>query len=163
KRMAIGKIDYYVGALLSYLIKKKITPAIFDNSDHYKIVTFETNERKFNLFVKYSAKPVSQNKTSNRWDITFTTSEYEILKNSYPKGEYENLVVLVCSTEKFSQTEIAVLKLKQVFKCLGNDNVNQNRKISVKSEKGSKYLRCYGTAVSSDNSLQITRNVDKQF
>lgn len=160
--MSIRKIDYYVGALLSYLIKKRITPAIFDSSDYSKIITFETNEGKYNLFVKYSGKPVRQQEKYSRWDVNFTESELNIV-NTYAKNGYNNFVVLVCSSETLTQTEIAVIDIEDALKCLGNDLVNKQKRISVRSDKAARKLKCYGTAITDINAILIKRNIDNYF
>lgn len=160
--MSIRKIDYYVGAVLSYLIKKRITPAIFDSSDCSKIITFETNEGKYNLFVKYSGKPASQQEKYSRWDVTFTKLELEIV-NTYAKDGFNNFVVLVCSSESLTQTEIAVIEVKNALRCLGNDNINKQKRISIINDKGARKLKCYGTAITDKNAILIKRNIDNYF
>lgn len=160
--MSIRKVDYYVGALLSYLIKKRITPAIFDSSDESKIIVFETNDDKYNLFVKYSGKPAKEQESYSRWAINFSISEMNII-NTYKKEDYKNLVVLVCSTENLTKTEIVVIDLKDALKCLGNDLINTNKRISIRKDKGSRYLKCYGTALTDKDAKLIKRNIDNYF
>lgn len=161
--MAIRKIDYYVGALLSYLIKKKITPAIFDSSDFSKIIRFETDKEKYNLFVKYSGKAVQQNEDYSRWDISITPNEYEIITKLFYEDGFKNLFVSVCSSDALTQTEIVVLSFSDALNCMGQDTVNENRRLSAKAYKGSKYILCYGTALSDKQAIKTLRNIDKHF
>ena len=160
--MKIRKIDFYVGALLSYLINKQITPAIFDSCENAKEIRFDTNNGKFNLFVKYSGKPSKSNEVNRRWDIIFTQSELDRL-NTYKLDEYNNFVVIVCSNEDLKNTEIVVLEIKNAIKCLGYDNVNSNKRISARIDKGARSIKCYGTALSDQNAISIERNIDKYF
>ena len=158
----IRKIDYYVGALLSHIVNNKIAPAIFDSSDSSKIITFATDNEDYNLFLKYSSKPAKEGKDYSRWDIQFTDSEYDVVK-TYSKEKHKNLVVLVCSKEGLTNTEIAVIEASRIPKLLGEDTVNQNRRITVKAIKGSKFLRVYGTALKDTDAITIFRNLEKHF
>lgn len=158
----IRKIDYYVGALLSHIVNNKIAPAIFDSSDSSKIITFANDNEDYNLFVKYSSKPAKEGNDYARWDIQFTDNEYEVVK-TYSKDKHKNLVVLVCSKEGLTNTEIAVIEADRIPKLLGKDTVNLNRRITVKAVKGSKFLRVYGTALKDTDAFQIYRNLEKHF
>lgn len=163
--MAIRKIDFYVGALFSYLINKKITPAIIENSDDSKIITFETDDEKYNLFVKYCAVSKKFTKGGSdytRWQIGFTDTELQKL-GTYRIFGRKNLVVIVCTEEGIKNPEVAVLELKTALKCLGNDTVNQQHFINLIIKKGSPYFQCYGTALDRENAVQLIRNLDKHF
>ena len=163
--MAIRKIDYYVGALLSYLINKheRIDPSLFDSSEDSKIVRFDTDNGKFNLFVKSCGKAVHQKDGCARWVISITSAEYKRFTESFCLDGYKNLFVVVCSSGTLTQTEIAVLPFDDALKCMGTDIINEQRRVTIKSVKGSKFLHCYGTGLSDMQAIKILRNIDKQF
>lgn len=160
--MGINKIDYYVGALLSHLVKKQIAPAIIDTSDNSKQLIFDTDNGKYNLFVKYSSKPVRSNDKTDKWVINFTTAEYNVV-NALPKEGYKNFVVLICSKETLNNTEVAVLSLEKALKIMGNDNINKVKRIDVKAQKGSKYLKVFGTTCLEENATKVERNLAHHF
>lgn len=123
-------------------------------------------DKDYNAYIKYVSK--SKLSTLNgriytKWDITFTERERDYLINHYFEDDKCNIVVLVCANENFKDTYFAILDYKDALRCIGNDEVNKQYRITVKRQKGSKYVDCYGTAISSEKAFQIKYNFDEFF
>ena len=62
----------------------------------------------------------------------------------------------------FDYTEFAVIPLVDAMICLGDDSVNNTRRIVVKRQKHSKILKYYGTAISYVNAKKL-KSCDEFF
>ena len=159
----VKKSDFYFGAFEFQLTNKLLKPImIIDRSESSRTIHLETNQGRYNVFIKYSSKPRSATPTTRRWDFSCAAKELEKI-DSIANYEGKNLVALVCSEPPLTNTEIAVLDIDKAKTCLGNDSMNKTRRISVSANKGSHHLCCYGTAVSDRNALKTSRNLDKHF
>lgn len=162
----VNKVDFYCGAFLSYLITNGVEPTLFDASDKSKIIKFSQKSVDYNVYLKYvstSKSSTQGGKEYTRWDVMFTKNEMAILNNSFKEDNKTNLVVLVCANENFKDTYFAIIELKDALKCLGQDTINEQHRISVKRLKGSKYVNCYGTALADDKAIRIKNNYDSYF
>lgn len=162
----INKIDFYCGAFFSYLITNKIEPTLFDANDISKEIGFLLRDKEFKVYLKYvnAEKQIRLNgKEHDRWDIIFTKKENEYLHNSFFIQGKENIIVLVCANSKLRNTFFALLSYNDAIKCLGNDMVNQQYRISIRRQKGSPYAFCWGTALSDVNAIKIINNIDEFF
>lgn len=152
---------------MSYLISNGINePTLFDASEKSKIVKFSLKDKDYNAYLKYISAPrvsIRAEKTYFQWDIVFTNSEKNYLTTSFVEEGKENIVVLVCSNENFKDTYFAIIGIKNALKCLGNDSVNEQTRITIKRQKGSKYVYCYGTALSDKNAIELKYNFDEYF
>lgn len=163
----INKIDFFTGVFLSYLVSNKVKePTLFDAVDKSKVIKFSLRDKDYNSYIKY----VSKSKTStqggkmySKWDVIFTEKEKDFLTYNFIEQDKNNVVILVCANENFKDTYFAVLDVEDAFKCLGNDEVNKQYRITVKRQKGSKYVDCYGTALSDKSAIQIKYNFDEVF
>jgi hypothetical protein len=159
----VKKIDYFCGAFLSYLISNGITPALFEAGEKSKIVKFSTDLGDYKVYIKYSTTcKASDRKNTRKWDVPFTEKEMDILKN-FPEQNRKHFFVLVCTDPDMKENEIAVLDFDNGLKCLGNDSVNKERRISVIHKKGSPYMKCYGTARSENQGIQIYKDFNRYF
>jgi len=159
----VKKIDYYCGAFLSYLISNSITPALFEAAERSKIVKFSTDLGDYKAYIKYSTIPkLSERKNTRKWDVVFTRKEMEILKE-FPEQNRIHFFIMVCTDSDMKETEIAVLDFESGMECLGDDSVNKERRISVVHKKGSHYMKCYGTAKSENQGIQIYKDFNKYF
>lgn len=165
----VNKIDFFCGAFLSYIISNGVKePILFESSpsENSKVINFSLRTNDYNAYLKYvstSKNSVQGGKSYTKWDIVFTEKEKNFIKNSFESFDKENIVILVCANESFRDTYFAVLNIKDAQKCLGNDEVNKQSRISVKRMKGSKYVSCYGTALSDEKAIQIKYNFDEFF
>lgn len=163
--MIVRKVDFYCGAFLSYLITNKVEPTLFEAGDKSKILRFTIGQYDYKAFLKYSTKPnasTKADKTSTRWDTIFTEKEMGFL-TQYPEKERKNIVVIVCTDEKMKNTFFAVIDYDDAVRCLGNDPVNKQRRISVSHLKKSPKIDVYGTAISDENACQYDYNCDNYF
>jgi len=159
----VKKIDYYCGAFLSYLISNGITPALFEAGEKSRIVKFSNNHYDFKVYIKYSTNcKISDRKNTRKWDIFFTERELDMLQN-FPEQNRKHFIVMVCTDDNLKENEIAVLDYGDGLLCLGNDTINKERRISVVHKKGSPYMRCYGTARSEEQGIQICKDFNKYF
>lgn len=163
----INKIDFFTGVFLSYLVSNKVKePTLFDAVDKSKVIKFSLRDNDYNAYIKYvskSKKSTQGGKTYTKWDVIFTEKEKDFLTDSFIETDKNNVVVLVCANENFKDTYFAVLDVAEAFRCLGNDEINKQYRISVKRQKGSKYVDCYGTALSDEKAIQIKYNFDEIF
>lgn len=160
----IKKVDFYCGAFLSYLITNKIAPTLFEAGENYKTVKFETNCGNYKVYIKYSRSCKGFKNGTRKWDIYFTDNEMSYIEKF---EEMENnkklLFALVCTDPKMRENEIAVVDYKDGLRCLGNDPINETRRITIIHKKSSPYMTCYGTAIDEVDGLQIYRDCDKYF
>lgn len=162
----VNRIDFFCGAFLSYLITNKVEPTLFEATEKSKIVQFSLRDKDYNVYLKYvstSKQSTRAGKEYTKWDILFTELEKSILENSFKEQDKENLVVLVCANENLKDTYFAIIPFENAMKCLGSDNVNKQTRISIKRQKGSKYVTCYGTAVSDRKAFKLKYNFDEYF
>lgn len=162
----INKVDFYCGAFLSYLISNKVEPTLFSVTEKSKMVQFLLRNTDYNVYVKYvsDGKILSiKGKQHTRWQVIFQKNERDFLLNDFCIPDNMNIVVLVCANKDFKDTYFAILTYEQAVQCLGNDEVNNQFRITVKHQKKSPNAYCYGTALSDDNAIAIPYNVDSFF
>ena len=163
----VNKMDFQCGAFLSYLISNGVKePTLFEASEQSKIVKFTLRDKDYCAYLKYvsrSTKSVVAEKSYTRWDIPFTDKEKQFLRNSFEEMGKENIVVLVCTNESFKDTYFAIINLESALMCIGEDCINAQSRISIKRMKGSKYVSCYGTALSDENAIQLKYDFDEVF
>ena len=162
----INKCDFYYGSFLTYLISNGAKePVMFDDAGgNSKIVRFGIKDKNYNAYLKYVGNSVgTRNKNSTRWDFTFTDKEHQSLINDFEIDGFENIVVLICANAGLKNTNIGILTYNQAMQCLGLDDVNDQRRISIVHKKGSKYIGCYGTKVCSENMIQRKFDFDEYF
>lgn len=115
-------------------------------------------------YLKYVGNVTStKNKNTSRWDFNFTDKEHKALLNNFKENDFENIVVLICANSGLKNTNIGVITYAQAMQCLGIDDVNDQRRISVVHKKGSKFIGCYGTKISSENMIQRKFDFDEYF
>lgn len=160
----LNKADFYFGAFYSYLITKAFNPVLIDQADSSRQLSISTNNKDYNLFAMYISKPTNSTSdgTKIRWDFLFTSNLVSLLTRSIC-NEKENYVVFICGQENFKDSEIIVVPYKEAQMCLGKDNINSNRRISITVSKHENYAYCYGTAVDKKNSLRVKRNIEEYF
>lgn len=156
-----GKKDHLRGAFLEYLISNRVEPTLFEAGVNRKITQFTIKDKDYKAFVKYCASPRKSQKGVT-WDTTFTKKEVELLKQVSENG-HKNIIVIVCTDHKLKNTQFAVLPETVVNQCLGKDQMNQSRKVSIYHKANSPYFNVYGTAVDKTNSYRVRRNCDKYF
>lgn len=162
----INKVDFFCGAFLSYLITNGIEPTLFDAGDKSKVVKFTLRNTDYNAYVKYvstSSKGKISGKEHTLWSINFSDAENDFINTRFEDCCRENIVVLVCGNENLRDTCLAVLSLNEAKTCLGEDNKNTQRRISVKHSKGGRYLSCYGTALPDTRAIKLKYNYDEYF
>ncbi len=158
----LNKADFYYGAFYSYLFNKTFNPVLIDGGENSRHLSVCTNTKEYNLFAMYISKPSNNsiNKVKSRWDFTFTENLIDLLIKCECSNK-ENYVVFICGQENMKDSEIIVVPYVKVLECLGNDKVNENRRISITVSKHETYAYYYGTAVSSENKYRIKRNIEE--
>ena len=160
-----GKINYYCGAFLSYLITNGVEPTLFEATVRSQVVKFSLRDKTYKAYVKYVGKPRMSTvggKTFSNWDSSFTPNERENIRTGFSDGSSEAIVVTVCTTPDFDYTEFAVLPLEDALKCMGDDNINKRPRITYKLQKNGKHLKYYGTTISDKNAKKVP-NCDVYF
>ena len=160
----INKIDFYAGAFLSYIVSNNAKePTLFEETERSsKRIKFALRDKDYNAYLKYvSTSKVStiRGKTYTKWDIYFTESERDYLKTSFIEPDKENIVVLVCTNPDFKDTYFGILNISDALKCMRNEKP----RITIKRQKGSKYVSCYGSGLSDEKSIQLLNNFDEYF
>lgn len=163
----INKKDFYFGSFLSYLISNKVKePIIFETVGNSRVIQFGIKDKKYNAYLKYvgTAKPSTVNgEKYTQWVSSFTDKEIVKLFSDFEEEGFESIVVIVCTNEKLSDTYFAILSWEQAKRCLGEDSVNKQRRITIRRKKGSNHLTLYGTGLSLEKAIECSRNVDKYF
>lgn len=160
----VNKIDFYCGAFLSYIISNGANePTLFEDTEKSsKKLKFTLRDNDYKAYLKYVSTPkksTSKGKSFTKWDISFTESEREYLKTSFAEEDRENIVILVCANKEFKDTYFGILSIKDALKCMANEQP----RITIKRQKGSKYVSCYGSGISDENALQLKYNFDEYF
>ena len=160
----INKIDFYCGAFLSYIVSNNAKePTLFEETEKSsKRIKFSLRNKDYNTYLKYVStikESIVKGKTYYKRDINFTTSEREYLRTSFKEQNKENIVVLMCASKDFKDTYFGILSIKDALKCLENEQP----RITIKRQKGSKYVSCYGSGISDKNALQLKYNFDEYF
>lgn len=160
----INKIDFYCGAFLSYIISNNAKePTLFEETEKSsKRIKFALRNKEYNAYLKYVStlkESTLKGKTYYKWDVSFTEAERDYLQSSFVEPDKENIVVLVCTNEDFKNTYFGFLDIKDALKCMANEQP----RITIKRQKGSKYVSCYGSGVSDENALQLKNNFDEFF
>lgn len=158
----IRKIDFYCGAFLSYLVKNDIPPTLFEAGDNGKIVKFQTNYDYYKIYIKYSTCRRNKRTGDRLWKVIFTDNEMELV-NGFSEKNRKLLFIIVCTDPGMTESEFAVIDFEYGLKCLGNDPVNEKRRISVFHKKYSPYMIVYGTAIDKEDGKLIFRDYDKYF
>lgn len=163
----INKVDYFCGAFLSYLISNKVEPTLFEAGEKSKIVEFTIRNHTYKVFLKYSTQKkeyVKKEKSFERWNIIFTLTELEQLKQFNEEGKIVYLVC-ICTDENLRDPDIAVLSYDEAIQCLGlfQDEQNQQRRITILHQKSSSKLLCYGTAIADIDAIAIPHDFEQRF
>lgn len=164
KMARVNKIDFYCGAFLSYIISNGANePTLFEDSEKSsKRLKFSLRNKDYKAYLKYVCTPKTptlKGKTYTKWDVIFTESERDYLTNSFAEEDRENIVILVCANKEFKDTYFAIVKIDDALKCMANEQP----RITIKRQKGSKYVSCYGSGISDENALQLKYNFDEYF
>ena len=159
--MNIGRTDYFCGAFLAYLVSNRVGPTLFDAGENSKIIRFSSGDKDYKAFVKFCTK-LQKSRHGKKWDIGISNNEAPILETFEEEGR-ENIVVVVCTDAKFGETVFAVFPVKVAKACLGNDRVNENRRISICHIANTARLEIYGTAVDRKDCYRVDRCCDKYF
>lgn len=161
----IKKLDYYVGAFVSFLLTHNITPALFEGSNDSKVVTFDTDNGAYNLYVKYCGKPKElkqKNKQYRKWSILFAEKELNSFL-AYPQSEKKNLLVVICTDAEFKSTKVVVLTFEQALQCLGEDAINKTRNIHIKLAENAHKFECHGTGLNDKTPILVTTKYTSFF
>ncbi len=162
----IGKVDFYCGAFLSYLVTNRVEPILLDATDKSKRIQFALRDQDYSVYLKYVGTGKSsekQGKTFYKWDAVFTAAEKGVLMTEYQDKKQNNLLVIVCTTEDFKDTFFAVIPIEDALDCLGKDSINNHPRISIRRQKGSSNVSIYGTALSDKNAKIIKYDCDTYF
>lgn len=160
----INKIDYMVGAFLSYLTSRNIAPVLIEATDNAKIVKFSTNNNDYKVYFKYSISsktPTVKGREYTKWNITYTPDDLKRIKESKQNEHEVFLLMVLCGNEDLTDTELLILDYEGLEKCIGTDTINCNKRLSVNRMKKSPYITCYGTGLSDQNSIKVYRNFEK--
>lgn len=155
----LAKADFYYGAFLSQLVNSGFAPAIIENSDKRRIYKLATNYGDFKVYTKYVSKQANKGQ-DKLWHFPFNTDEL----NNILQDESINMFAFICGVEDLVNSEIAILNREQFNRCIGVDFKTENRRVSVKSEKGSWNYLLYGTGLELKVDAQkITKNLNKRL
>ncbi|OWR33163.1 hypothetical protein CDO73_01270 [Saccharibacillus sp. O23] len=160
----LRKADFFYGALLSDLTSKKITPVILSSTDVRRIYLLDSDKGTFKVFTKYVSSPTNKNQENKRlWQFNFSSEEIKEIHKLKEFNESVKFVLICAHSQQWNKSEIAILDLDQVIKCLHLDYVRENHHIMIRSEKSGRGLCVYGTGVSSDKAIKIERDYSKHF
>ena len=159
--MALAKADFYYGALLSRLVGTGFAPAIIEEGDKRRIYSLANDFGDYTVYAKYASKPNTNNVNSSRWNFQFSSDELTIIEDDDQLDRY--IFAFICEVENLRDSEIVLLTRDEFVNCIGEDYISPNRRISIKTDKGSWNFYVYGTGRDVKKSLKITRNIDKRL
>jgi hypothetical protein len=155
----LAKADFYYGAFLSGLVNSGFVPAIIEKSDLRRIYKLATNFGDYIIYTKYLSKPAKEGKYK-LWNFNFNVDEM----NRILQDETINMFAFICGVKDLVNSEIIILSNEQFKQCIGINFKVKNRRISVKSEKGTRNYLVYGTGVElKNNPLRVTKNLNKRL
>lgn len=75
-----------------------------------------------------------------------------------------NMFAFVCGVKDLVNSEIVILNREQFNECIGIGFITENRRVSVKSDKGAWNYLVYGTGIELKVDAQkITKNLNKRL
>lgn len=84
--------------------------------------------------------------------------------NKILQVESINMFAFICGVKDLVDSEVVILSREQFKQCIGMDFMVDNRRISVKSEKGSRIFWVYGTGLElKENPLKVTKNLNNRL
>ena len=159
----VRKADFYYGSMLSGLVNNGIAPAIIEPGDSRRIYELTTNKGDFLIYAKYVSAPMPRQRTDAQlWQFSFTSDEIRFIRE-HSEDRHKLYFAFICGQRNFQDSEIAFLSLDEVKKCLDVDHERPNYRVSIKTVRGSRYLRAYGTGLADilngqDNTIRIQRD-----
>ncbi|MCA1180449.1 hypothetical protein MH050_09320 [Bacillus licheniformis] len=155
----LAKADFYYGAFLSQLVNSGFAPAIFENSEKRRIYKLSTNYGDYKVYTKYVSK--QSNKGQNRmWHFPFNLDEV----NNIQQDQSINMFAFICGVEDLVNSEIVILSREEFNQCIGVGFKTENRRVSVKSEKGAWNHLVYGTGIElKETPLKVIKNLNKRL
>lgn len=152
--MRIAKADYFAGVFLTTILKStKTTPVYCEAVEGIKRLEFVTDLGAFNVFVKHSTKEnkgwnysFTPKKKRSYWNIAFSESEYEYIKQKFVIRGKTNVIAIICTDSNLKKTRIAILNIDQIIPCLSIATKGGHRKITI-SRTGSEHtFDCAGVS-----------------
>lgn len=155
----LAKADFYYGAFLSQLVNSGFAPAIIENSDKRRIYKLATDYGDFKVYTKYLSNQA--NKGQNRmWHFQLNVEELSNIQ----QDQTINMFAFVCGVKDLVNSEIVILNREQFNECIGIGFITENRRVSVKSDKGAWNYLIYGTGLELKVDAQkITKNLNKRL
>jgi len=153
----IRKADFFYGCMLSVLVNNGLSPAIIEAGDTRSIYTITTDNNNYEIFAKY-ASASSKRSNSRTWQFCFSKEEAEIIRNYQDNGKKFCFALICGEQDRLQDSEIALVFLEEIKKCLDVDNVRENYRVAVKLQKNRRGLKLYGTGLSEDAAIRLERD-----
>ena len=161
----ISKSNYFSGVLITHLLSNRIlntAPVLCEESDDIKSLSFISDYGEYELYIKYSTSFNKNKKEERNCNFIFEDQEIEKIK-SYTISNKNFYIAFVCTNEKLTKTEIAILYPNDVLRILGNDSVNERRRLSIRHKKCSEYLCISGTNLDIGKAKIVKKDVNIFF
>src|SRR5690606_18846339 len=128
-------------------------------SDNKRIYKLTTNFGDYIVYTKYLSK--QSNKGQNKlWHFPFNFDEM----NRILQDESINMFAFICGVKDLVDSEVVILSREQFKQCIGINFMVDNRRISIKSEKGVRNYLVYGTGIElKNNPLKVTKNLNNRL
>ncbi len=155
----IRKSDFYYGSLLSVLINKQKEPFLIASEGERRIYLLGKNNNGSKVFVKYVSKPTKRkNDIKTTWNFNFGKKEIAEIKKMRELNENTQFALICADSDNWNDSEIAILGLSDILKCLDIDYDRENFRVAIQLKKRSRNFEVYGTGVSSDRPVLIKKD-----
>lgn len=141
----LKKGDFYYGAMLSYLMREQLSPALIESGEARRVYEITGNNGNFRLFAKYRGETNGGNGGRLSWTFSLTQDELEEIKRGI-QSSAGYMVGLICARSALGDSEIVFLDKEVIGKILAIGK----QSITVGREKGEKKYRVYIDRVRSD-------------
>src|SRR5690606_34806221 len=94
------------------------------------------------------------------WHFPFNLDEV----NNIQQDQSINMFAFICGVEDLVNSEIVILSREEFNQCIGVGFKTENRRVSVKSEKGAWNYLVYGTGIElKETPLKVIKNLNKRL
>lgn len=129
--------DFYYGAVLSMLFNRGIAPALVESNNDRQVYDFATDNGDFRLFIKYRALGrKGKNPDYKSWQFILTDDDLNKIYE-YMEENGNLLLALVCGDENLNKSELAIMNIEEIRKCL----INNKTSFTISRIKGEKAFR----------------------
>ncbi|TDQ32139.1 hypothetical protein [Aureibacillus halotolerans] len=162
QRTSLQHVDFYYGALLSFMINKGNQPSLLRDNENRRMYNVQTDEGHYHLYVKYATSPIKPiREAKKQWSFTYSGEEVnEIIKQH--KVQPLTFAFVCGFHSKLNESHLAILSYNQLADCLDINYPRKSYYLKTVLIKNSPLLRVHGTGRNDfqdnkDNALKVPK------